>query len=85
MSNDFQVEALEELHRLASEGVTGRHMLGERFVALAMHPTVSRADMARVSGLSEIEVDRIILERREHHSYCEARAAQDRVARHLPV
>jgi hypothetical protein len=85
LSRAYQIEALEELHRLASEGPAGRFMLGERFVALAMHPTLSRADMARVSGLSEAEVYQIIQERVEHQRYCDNRAAEARVARHLPV
>jgi hypothetical protein len=81
----YQVEALEELHELACEGMPGRHFLGERFVALSMHQTVSPADMARVSGLSDAEVDQIIQERIAHHQFCEARAATDRIARHSPI
>ncbi len=80
----LQVEALEELQQLANEGLSGRSLLGERFVALSMHPAVSRTDIARATGLSEAEVADIIQERLGRRRYCVARAAEDRLARHLP-
>lgn len=80
---DRQVESMRELRQYAGEGLSGRHMLGERMTALALSNSLSHHDMARASGLAEAEVERIIRERWEHHLYCNTRAAAERVARHM--
>ncbi len=81
----LQVESMCELHQHASEGLPGRHMLGERLVALAMGPSLSRGDMARAAEMTEAQVAELIAERIAHHAYCDSRAAEQRVARHLPA
>jgi hypothetical protein len=74
---------MRELRQYASEGLSGRHMLGERMTALALSNSLSYPDMARASGLSEVEVRGLIRERWQYRLDCNARAAAERVARHM--
>lgn len=78
-----QLEMMVELRRYADEGFNGRHMLGERLMALALHGSLKRREMAIASRLSEDEVDQIIRERWAHDLWCKQRATEDRVARHM--
>jgi hypothetical protein len=78
-----QLELMVELRGYADEGFDGRHMLGERLMALALHPTLTRKEMATASRLSEAEVDQIIRERWIYRQRCNQCAATDRVARHM--
>jgi hypothetical protein len=80
-----QAEDLSELRRLSEEGAPGRHMLGERMLALRMHPTLSLEDMARAARLTVEDVRAIVLERWQHHLYCNQVAAEERVRRHMPA
>jgi hypothetical protein len=80
-----QHELMLELRQFADEGFNGRHMLGERLLALALHPTLCRADMATASRLSESEVEQLIQERQAYRAQCDQLAAAERVARHMPA
>ncbi|HWX97211.1 MAG TPA: hypothetical protein VNZ01_10215 [Solirubrobacteraceae bacterium] len=73
---------MRELLDLRLEGRSGAHLLGERFAALALSDSLSQADMARAAIMTVADVDAIIAERVEHDARCNARAAEDRVARH---
>ena len=78
-----QLELMVELRGYADKDFDGRHMLGERLMALALHPTLTRQEMATASRLSRAEVDQIIRERWLHRQRCNHRVAADRIARHM--
>ncbi len=64
---DHQVADLHRLHQLSRRRSAGRHELGELILACDAAKSLSRHDMARATGLSEAQVERIIAEHRDHH------------------
>jgi hypothetical protein len=64
---DLQVADLHKLHQLSRQRLAGRHEMGELMLARDTAKSLSRHDMARATGLSEIQVERIIAEHRDHH------------------
>jgi hypothetical protein len=77
---ELQAESMSELRTFSREGRA--HELGELLLALALHGSLSRQDMAIATELPEREVERIIAEFRDHDLECKARAAADIRARH---
>jgi hypothetical protein len=72
---DSQVADLHKLHQLSRQRSAGRHEMGELMLACDTAESLSRHDMARATGLSETQVERIIAERRDHHKMPPRRAS----------
>ena len=70
---DLQVADLHRLHQLSRQRRAGRHEMGELMLACDAANSLSRHDMARATGLSEIQVERIIAEHRYHHEMAQRR------------
>ena len=64
---DLQVADLHKLHQLSRQRLAGRHEMGELMSARDTAKSLSRHDMARATGLSETQVERIIAEHRDRH------------------
>jgi hypothetical protein len=63
----LQVADLHKLHQLSRQRLAGRHEMAELMLARDTAKSLSRHDMARATGLSEVQVERIIAEHRDHH------------------
>jgi hypothetical protein len=64
---DQQVADLHKLHQLSRQRLVGRDEMGELMLACDAAKSLNRHDMARATGLGEIQVERIIAEHRDRH------------------